>query len=74
MKEQVTIEEFAEFVYFMRTSIGLTKRSFALALDVTPRTIINWEQSKSLPYDIYPVLTNIRTIVKLYIHNNRMSA
>jgi DNA-binding transcriptional regulator YiaG len=74
MREQVTIEEFAEFIYFMRTSIGLSKRAFALALGVTPRTVINWEQSKSIPHDLYPVLTTIRNVVKLRIKNNRLSA
>ncbi|WP_299090379.1 helix-turn-helix transcriptional regulator [uncultured Metabacillus sp.] len=73
-KEEITCEDFAEFVYFMRNSIGYTKRTFADAIGVTRRTVINWEQGKGIPYDLYPVLTTIRNVVKLRIKNLRMAA
>lgn len=74
MKEVLTVEEFSDFVKFMRESIGMPRRVFADAIGVNYNTIKNWEQAERLPRDVYPIINTIRTIVKTRIKNKRLIA
>lgn len=74
MKEGLTVEEFSDFVKFMRESTGMTRRGFAEAVGVKYNTIKNWEQAERLPRDVYPIINTIRAIVKTRIRNKRLIA
>lgn len=74
MREELTVEEFSDFVKFMRQSTGMTRRIFADALGVHYSTVKRWEQSDRLPRDVYPIISTIRTVVKIRIKQNRFIA
>ncbi|MGN7938521.1 helix-turn-helix domain-containing protein [Metabacillus sp. 22489] len=74
MYEEITIEEFADFVKFMRKSTGMNKKTFANALGVTVTTARAWETGQKLPRDPYNVVNTIRNVVKLRIKNKKMTA
>ncbi|MCV9886256.1 helix-turn-helix domain-containing protein [Metabacillus halosaccharovorans] len=73
-KEEITIEEFSEFVRNMRKSTGLSQTEFANAIGVSFASIQRWEQKKKYPNDIYSVLQNIRDVVKQKIKSKRLIA
>lgn len=72
--EEITPEDYSEFVQYMRRSIALSKRDFALAMGVTVNTINNWEQAITIPQDVYAVIRTMRIVVKLRIKNKRLIA
>lgn len=74
MYEEITIEDFADFVKFMRKSTGMNKKTFANALGVTVTTARAWESGQKIPRDPYSVINTIRNVVKLRIKNKKMSA
>lgn len=64
MKEEITSEEFADFVRFMRQSTGLSQKKFGDAVGVTSTAIGHWELGKHYPRDMHKVINNIRHVVK----------
>lgn len=72
--EDITPEDFSDFVQYMRRSISLSKRDFALAMGVTINTINNWEQASTIPQDLHAVIRTMRIVVKLRIKNKRLIA
>lgn len=74
MKEEITIEEFADFVKFMRQSTGLSQLKFGDAVGVSGTLICKWEKAIHYPRDMYKIVENIRHVVKGRIRKNRKSA
>ncbi|MGG3890024.1 hypothetical protein [Metabacillus fastidiosus] len=53
MEEDITAEEFVDYVKFMLQSVQMTQRQLGEAIGFERRTIMNWEKGKSLPFDVY---------------------
>ncbi|WP_368657647.1 helix-turn-helix domain-containing protein [Metabacillus halosaccharovorans] len=73
-KEEISPEDFAEFVINMRHSIGLTRRDFALAMGVNRGTVVFWERGNIIPSNFASILNTIRIVVKVRIRNKRLIA
>lgn len=72
VKEDVPIEEFADFVRFMRKSIGLSQEKFGDAVGVTTASVCRWEKGVRKPKELYEVIENIRYVVKERIRKRRL--
>lgn len=73
-KEQLTADDFSEFVINMRQSIGLSRREFAKVMGVNRGTVVFWERGNIIPHDFEAILRTMRIVVKLRIRNRRISA
>lgn len=71
MEEKLTKQEFADFVRFMRQSIGLSQLDFADDVGVSIHAVKRWESAKALPKLIHLVIKDIRDAVKLRIKEKR---
>ncbi|MGG3803146.1 helix-turn-helix domain-containing protein [Metabacillus fastidiosus] len=69
MDKELTVEEFADFVRFMRKSINLSQIAFVQVIGVEVSTIGRWELAKMMPTDIYATVQDIREAVKSTIRN-----
>ncbi|MED4401363.1 helix-turn-helix domain-containing protein [Metabacillus fastidiosus] len=53
----------------MRQSVQMTQRQLGEAIGFERRTIMNWENGKSSPFDVYAVIESIRKEIKLRIND-----
>lgn len=67
------LNEFQDFIKFMRESINWTRKKFAEALGVSETTIYKWETEGSFyRQDLYELETSIRSVVKEEIKKRRL--
>lgn len=64
MKEELTAEEFAEFLKNMRTSINHTKYRFAKELGIRESTYNHLEKGTYRPKEYERIINSVRVLVK----------
>lgn len=69
----VTREDFAEFVYNMRKSLGMGRKSFGDLIGASPSSVQEWEKMGVLPRNMDERIEEIKRMVKAE-HQRRRSA
>lgn len=64
MNEELTAEEFAEFLKNMRASINLGQNQFADELGVRKGSYSNWETGQRMPRNYERLIQSVRVLVK----------
>lgn len=69
--EQVSREDFAEFVLNMRNALGMNRPCFSRISGISPRTIASWEKQSVNPREIEDKVIHIREVVKSELQRRR---
>ncbi|MGG3924921.1 helix-turn-helix domain-containing protein [Metabacillus fastidiosus] len=67
VEEDLTCEEFSDYLKFMRQSVQMTRKQLADAIDFNFDTVARWETGKRLPSKINTIIEAVRNEVKLRI-------
>ncbi|MED4453072.1 helix-turn-helix transcriptional regulator [Metabacillus fastidiosus] len=65
--EDLTCEDFSDYLKFMRQSVQMTQKQLADAIGFNYQTVARWEAEKRLPKKINKIIEAIRNEVKLRI-------
>lgn len=69
--EQLTKEDFSEFLVNMRNSLGMSQERFGKLTGHSPRTIEKWEREENFPRLVNEKVEKIREIVKREMERRR---
>lgn len=72
--EQITQEDFAEFLYNMRRSLGLSREGFSKLSGFSPITLASWEKQSAFPRYVDEKIEKIREVVKAELSKRRKAA
>lgn len=74
LSEPISREDFAEFVYNMRQSLGASHYLFGKVTGIAAETIRKWEKQVVQPRDIDSKVEKIRQHVKTELRKRRAEA